>query len=212
MTAVTVHVLKKIAYSGALPNNAVLYLFMRTLLFLFIVMLAAEMAQAQDFLITKKNIRINCLIEDVKDYSIVFRTSNNGRLITLEMNALQSISIKDSSKREALASRSSAIRALLNTSDSTMLSQLDTTAQNTLAAELLQSGGKRIRKAASLMITGNVIAFGSTLFVILPAVAASPVAIPILLVGNTLGLVFTIQGLYELQTAGREISGSAAAW
>jgi hypothetical protein len=184
---------------------------MRTLFFFCLAWFAADMAQAQDILITKKNFRINCLVEDVKDYSVIVRTENNGRLIALEMNSLRGIWMKDSVKSNTLASRSSALRALLIHADSTGVLELDTTIQNSLASDLLRSGGNRIRRAAAQLITGNVIAFGSTLLVILPAVAASPLAVPVLLIGNTVGLIFTIQGLYELQDAGREISESVEA-
>ncbi len=182
-----------------------LYLTMRKLIIIWVMLLVAGVATAQDVITTKKNVAIRCIIEDVVDSTLIFRTTRLEPSQKLSLSLVSSVSITDSSKRAQLQSKSVLLSELIE-------KPLDSTSKMGVAEipkpqgkELIQEGANLIYKGAGQILIGTAIGIATSVIILIPAVAATVSVLPIIAAGNGVSLLLNVAGFVNIRKGAKSI-------
>lgn len=182
---------------------------MRKLLFIWVMLLVAGAATAQDVITTKKNEAVRCIVDDVVGSEIVFRTTPLGPAQKLALNLLTSVFIADTLKRTQLESKSVILSELIVIPvDSTHTPEVPEIPKLE-GKDLIQKGGRQIYKGAGQLLIGTFIGLATSSIVAAPAIALSSVALPIAIVGGAVSLGLNLTGFINIRNGGKAIQEGA---
>lgn len=177
---------------------------MRKLLFIWVLLLVAVSATAQDTIVSKMNSTFDCEVVDVDGYFLVIKLKQaGGETSRIAMNQIVSVKMGDSAKALILREKSIAFGVLLDSSPGTF----SMTATNQMLGEInpLYQAGTDLRSAGGNLILGTVVMITGSIIATLPSVIEGGNSSKVALGAGILGLVFNVSGFSKLVESGRQL-------